>query len=298
MARLGHVAERRQIIAFGADARQLAAAVHRGGVRRLRRAWYAGGAASREQCIAVRIGGALGGPSAAASYGFWTPTDSRIHVSVPHNAARLRTVEDDVEVILDWSRPPGPLPVFAPAWRVDPATAIQQSARHLQDDELIALMDSAFRSGRVTRPGLAGRIPARLLAQTDPSAESGIESLARVRIRRLGLPVRTQVVVPGVGRLDLLVGDRLVIETDGREFHEAPDRFASDRRRDLELMALGLVVLRLSYAQVVHEWASVEDVILRLVDRREHLSRVPYLRRTSADAPAARVSAGVSRRRT
>jgi hypothetical protein len=47
---------------------------------------------------------------------------------------------------------------------------------------------------------------------------------------------------------------------------------------------LGFAVLRLSYAQVVHDWGSVEDAVERLVDRGEHLARDRFLRTNERDA--------------
>lgn len=113
-----------------------------------------------------------------------------------------------------------------------------------------------------------GRVIARAL---DPASESGLETLARLRLRRLQVRVRTQVAIDLVGRVDLLVGDRLVIELDGRAWHDRPGDFESDRRRDRELVALGYLVLRASYAQVMGEWNVIEEQILGLVRSRRHL---------------------------
>ena len=55
-------------------------------------------------------------------------------------------------------------------------------------------------------------------ARTD--AESGSSRSSGLRLHRLGLALRTQVAVPGVGRVDFIVGDRLILEVDGRNGHE------------------------------------------------------------------------------
>jgi very-short-patch-repair endonuclease len=82
-----------------------------------------------------------------------------------------------------------------------------------------------------------------------------------------------QVGIPGVGRVDLLIGDRLVLEVDGRAFHSSTPDFARDRERDLTLAGLGFRVLRLSYGQVVADWPASEAAIRAVVDAGEHLAQ-------------------------
>lgn len=277
LAALGHVASRAQILDGGIEPRALASAVGTGRLRRIGRGWYADREATREQVVAVRVGGVLGGPSAAVSYGMWVPQGLPVHVSLARNVSRLRPAPAGERIRLDWSRPAGGIAGAGPQWRVDPVLAVRQSASVLKRDHLVALIDSALHSGLVTGRAIEAIVPADVIRRVDPAAESGIESLVRVRLADLGLPVRPQVVVPGVGRLDLVVGDRLVIETDGRA-HHGVERFEADRARDLELAARDLVVLRLSYRQVMHDWAAVEDAVLRVIERRGHLARHPFLR--------------------
>ena len=84
-------------------------------------------------------------------------------------------------------------------------------------------------------------------------------------MRRLR-PIR-QFRIAGVGRVDFVFGDRLVIEVDGREFHASPDQFESDRRRDAVLSALGYRVLRFSYRQVMDRWDEVELAVRAAIAR-------------------------------
>jgi very-short-patch-repair endonuclease len=79
------------------------------------------------------------------------------------------------------------------------------------------------------------------------------------------------VFIEGVGRVDVLVGDRLVLELDGYGFHATGESFETDRRRDLALAARGYRVIRLSYRQVMFEWNEAERVILSMVRRGEHV---------------------------
>ncbi|MBF4633578.1 DUF559 domain-containing protein [Agreia pratensis] len=137
-------------------------------------------------------------------------------------------------------------------------------------------LDSALRGGHILLPELrdvVAQLPAKYgpyLNLVDMSAESGLETKARLRLRALGIPYRAQVRISRVGYVDLLVGERLVIELDGEAWHSGPIAYAEDRRRDLELMRQGFVVMRLSFSQVMSEWALVESVIRAIVARREH----------------------------
>jgi very-short-patch-repair endonuclease len=277
LAGLGNVAERRQLIAAGFTPRAIASALRRGEIERIRRAWFATGAASAEQRAAVRIGGRLGGPSALPYHGIWRPPGRSLHVSLAPNASRLRSVAIADAVVRHWSDP-GPPAVTSPAWRVDHLTAVGQTLDIVDSDMAVAVLDSALHTQSMTLGealSLCATAPPRLRqvsALLDGRAESGIESLVRVRLVQAGAPAEPQVVIPGVGRVDLLVGDRLVIEVDGREFHGGA-RFEADRARDLELAARGLRVVRLSYRQVVHDWGATQDALLRLLDAGEHRAR-------------------------
>ncbi len=107
------------------------------------------------------------------------------------------------------------------------------------------------------------------LARSD--AESGLESLLRLRLHRLGIPLRTQIEVPGVGRVDFVLGDRLILEVDGRTGHDDDESRHKDRMRDVTAAAHGFDTLRFDYALVVHDWPIVEQAILAKIARRVHV---------------------------
>ncbi|MFW2512305.1 endonuclease domain-containing protein [Demequina sp. SO4-13] len=92
------------------------------------------------------------------------------------------------------------------------------------------------------------------------------ETCARIALRAAGLQVQSQAVFPGVGRVDLLVEGRLVVECDGREYHSDPRAFAKDRARDRELVAQGLDVLRFPYADTVYRPERVVSDVRRALD--------------------------------
>jgi very-short-patch-repair endonuclease len=103
----------------------------------------------------------------------------------------------------------------------------------------------------------------------DGGCESGLETKCVLRLGALNIKFRTQVHIFGVGRVDVLVGDRLVVELDGIGFHSG-EFVKRDRRRDLALHRLGYIVLRVDYGMVMDEWAEVEAVIRGYVSRKEH----------------------------
>lgn len=109
----------------------------------------------------------------------------------------------------------------------------------------------------------------RPLDLATPDSDSGLETIARLLFHRMRIPVRTQVLVMGVRHVDLLVGERLVIELDGRAFHSGED-FERDRRQDLELALRGYLVIRLSYRMVVDDWDATHRAVLELAARGMH----------------------------
>ena len=141
--------------------------------------------------------------------------------------------------------------------------------------EWIVAADSALQKGLVTRRQLetlfgGSTRDRRLLARVDARSESGTETIVRVALRSAGVRLRPQVTIEGVGRVDMLIGDRLVVEVDGYAWHGDRRSFEEDRRRDLALMMRGYAVVRLSYRRVVEDWTAVEHDLRELVRRGEH----------------------------
>ncbi|MGN6721377.1 MAG: endonuclease domain-containing protein [Marmoricola sp.] len=136
---------------------------------------------------------------------------------------------------------------------------------------VVALADSALNRGLLRPEVLEAALP-RLARWCDAASQSGTESIARVGLMQHRVRVRTQVKIAGVGYVDLVVGDRLVIECDSSEFHDGYQS-KRDYERDQELMRLGYMVLRLRYEHVVHEWARIEALVMGIVRARRHLWR-------------------------
>lgn len=99
----------------------------------------------------------------------------------------------------------------------------------------------------------------RLLALTDPRAQSPLETQARLILVRAGLPqpeAQLRVTTPS-GRhvyLDLAYPrSRVAIELDGRGTHDVPEALYRDRTRQNELLLCGWLVLRFTWYDVMRE---------------------------------------------
>jgi len=86
----------------------------------------------------------------------------------------------------------------------------------------------------------------------------------------MGVKVRAQVKIDGVGRVDLVVDDCLVVQCDGKRHHSNQYIYEQDRRRDLALRDLGFTVTQLSYKQIWDQWEATQQSLRRQIRRHEH----------------------------
>ncbi|WEK60564.1 MAG: DUF559 domain-containing protein [Candidatus Microbacterium colombiense] len=145
------------------------------------------------------------------------------------------------------------------------------------EDAFFATLESALRRSLLSPAGarwLQRHLPAELrwlVAFARADADSGLESLIRLRLHRIGIAVRSQVHVDGVGEVDLVIGARLIIEADGRANHERERERQKDLRRDAIAASAGYTTLRFSYALIVDEWPLVQNAIVSMMTRGAHL---------------------------
>ncbi len=145
------------------------------------------------------------------------------------------------------------------------------------DEELMVVLDSLLQLRIRSRSELHAVLDGhsnrsyRLLGRADAGAESALESVVRHRLRARGIGVRTQVPIQGLGRVDMLVGRSLLVETDGYEFHADRDSFREDRRRDRVAAALGYWVVRLTWEQTLGNWPQILADISAIIATRRHL---------------------------
>ncbi|WP_426979132.1 DUF559 domain-containing protein [Pseudarthrobacter sp. O4] len=106
-----------------------------------------------------------------------------------------------------------------------------------------------------------------------PRADSLLEVLANVAFVRAGLHVRRHVQIPGVGEVEFLIEDCLVVETDGGT-HLEPLQVKKDRKRNNATIVGGHLVLRYGYDDVVrHPGRMVAEVLAVLEQRRGGAAR-------------------------
>ncbi len=261
---LPEVARASTLLTLGVDDQQLRRLRRTGVLVRIRHGYYARADARPDVVRAVRLGGRLTSYSALRALDVWCPPgDERLHVAVSAHAHDLRdpdsggplVARDDL--VVHWRAAPTPR-----RGAVSGVAAVAEAIEHLpaalDPAHLVAVLDSAVRGRLISQAQLAAAFPTRsrvgrATVRVDPASESGAESVARIRLADAGIETRLQVWI-GSNRVDLFVPDRVVVEIDGREFHDDRARFERDRRRAAELTRLGLHVLHFSYSQVMYDW--------------------------------------------
>ena len=261
--------------------RQISAAVDDGRMIRVRRGWYAASDAPEDIVRAVRVGGSLTSLSATSLTTIWTPPDTQLHVAIPRNASRLRSPHTSARP-LNRQRDRVCIHPLADAGVIlEPVQTITRALVHAaqcQTEEMaLTVIDSALCLGFVTEPELREQFEGlprrcrRLLDKAERRSQSGIETLVRVRLRALGIHLTVQAKISGVGHVDLLIGDRFVIECDSRSWHWLEDRYREDHRRDAVLVSMDYIVFRATYEMVMFDWPWVESIVRRVVGARKHM---------------------------
>ena len=247
-----------------------AARARRGRLLRVRTGWYAVPGAKSQVVEAVRIGGRLTSESLFSQLGCWSMPGARLHVAVDHGT-RVSPAVRASGARIHW-RPHGAARL-GPG--IEPLSTALGDLLHEDLTTVVVVVDSILDRGIMRLSDVRGLLGASdrgrmVLAHVEQGSQAGTESLMRLGLRAAGLRVRIQVWIAGVGRVDLLVGDRLIIEVDGREHHDSPSQFEADRRRDAALKVRGFEVLRFSYRQVMFDRAECIRVVLDCVGVGAH----------------------------
>lgn len=282
LRQLGGTARLSTLVEAGHGSKAVQRLAARGVIERARRGWYFLDSVDRDIVRAVRIGGRLACISACREYGIWTPVDDRIHVSLwsnashlksPDDAHRLRTVGDS-GAVHHWNQHG---PDHESRGRLPTLPRALEEALSCQSAEIgFAMVDSAMHRGVLSdmdRWELYHRVPERCRAsveQADGVCESGTESLFSYRMRALGIIMQAQAEIDGVGRVDFLIGDRLIVEIDSEEHHGSPSKRRRDLLRDAIAAALGFITLRFDYWQIMEDWETVKAAVLESVSRGDH----------------------------
>lgn len=267
--RHGGIAHRRELRDAGLTA------YHLRGLRTVGRRWVIARGAPTELIRAAAEGGRLACVSAAAHLGLsMLHPPETLHLSVAPNSPRAA----GPGIRLHRSRPilptrfselvesvPDVLSHVAQCLPEAEALVIWESALHRR------LLDRAFLE-RIAWPGPRQR---RLVRIASDQSDSVLESLFGHQLREVGVPFQQQARL--LGRpVDFLIGERLVVQLDGFEHHQAAQR-RSDIAFDAELKLRGRHVLRFDYAQTVT--GAARAVTLRAIAQGLHY-RAEGIRRT------------------
>jgi very-short-patch-repair endonuclease len=225
--------------------------------------------------LACGSGAALSHGDAAAVHGL-RRAGGRTHVTVPRGGSHSRGA-----IVVHRVRRLAPEDVT----EVDgiPVTTVARTALDLAESispralagllermEVLRVFDlSEFHATMARNPGRRGLKPlAEALARVDGSLEGDDAALQRRFLqlcRRIGLPEPQEQVLIGPYTVDFFwPAAGLVVETDGGKHHATRAAFERDRRRDVELAARGLRVLRLTWRQVTEPTPAVLAALLRL----------------------------------
>lgn len=266
------IVNRRQLLSADWSDAEIRRAVRTGGLECLRRGWYRTEGANDDVARAVALGGSLACLSALTLHGLWVPPTRDLHIRRTQHFVNkaLPTGVRDCQFALT--------PTTRTSWPVDPLQmALTSAMRCASSETAVVLLDSALHRQLITRneldqlfAGLPGRF-GKLLARVDAKAESGTETMVRLRLRRRRIKLRTQVQIGDIGRVDLLIGDRLIVEVDSRAHHDGATAQTWDKARDRRFSSLGYIVVRVTYTEVMLGWEAVEASLLAIIRARRHL---------------------------
>lgn len=268
---IGRMARTAELQRRGVSTRELSRAVRDGEVLRPRQGVYALPDTPPRMQHAASRGGTIACAEAAAAWGLWVlELPSRHHIwmgtaGTPRSACPECVVHWDAGHVILGQPPPV-------------ANVLLQMATCCGEDAFFAALESALRHALLSPAGtrwLQRHLPVSLrwlvsFARAD--ADSGLESLIRLRLHRIGITVRSQVSVNGVGEVDFVIGTRLIIEADGRANHERERERQKDLRRDAIAAAAGFTTLRFTYSLIVDEWPLVQSAIVSMIHRKAHLA--------------------------
>lgn len=233
---------------------------------------------------ARQFGAGITCTSAARAHGLALLVEpATAHLAIPHRrgpalgaglAATKAVIHREAPALLTAAPHPG-VPRGQGPPVVAPPEAMARMLRCQDPLAAIVAIDSAINRRMGTRGDIAsllagpGRPAARaVLAECDARSLSPAETVARVALRRAGLPVEPNCLVDGIGYLDLLVAGCVAVECDGFTYHSSRRAFAADRQRDRALQLQGFVVLRFPAEEVLRDPTAVVTDVLAALSRR------------------------------
>lgn len=256
-----------RLVAQGVKGHLIQRAVSDGTLIRVRRRWVAARDADPYLVAAARTGTILTCITQARRRGLWVSNESNsVHLAARRHAGRIVIAANST---VHWHRPLVPR---HPDLLEDPIENVLAVVAECQPHEpALAIWESALRKGLIDRQALLRmELPCRareLLAVASPFSDSGLETFIPGRLSWLGLRIVPQAWIAG-HKVDFLIGDRLVLQIDGA--HHVGLQRTQDIEHDAQLMLLGYHVIRVGYDQIMNDWVSVQDVIMRAIAQDLH----------------------------
>ncbi|MCC9066999.1 hypothetical protein [Arthrobacter cryoconiti] len=231
----GTVARRRDLTAAGFSSWQLSQAETHGRIVGVARGYFGLPKPDPLDVLLAKNHGCRSCLSRAKQLGLWVIREpERLHIAVAHGRPVMGCVVHRIrgtQTLMD---------------------VLYQCVKCGSEVEALCALESAIVLKKCTfaqlRHAFARRedVAARaIIALIDPQSQSILETVARYYIQKAGYNVQGQFYVKGVGHLDLLVDGILGVETDGQTYHNTPDGWSEDLRRDNLLVVNGLWCLRL-----------------------------------------------------
>lgn len=268
--------------AEGLGRRAIACAVAAGVLRRVRKGIYLRADATDEVVAAAVAGGLVTCVSALTALGVFVLASNRVHIHFARSARKRAVARRSAH----WHWTPLLRTPHPRATMVEIVDALVHATNCQTPRAAVASLDSALHLGLITEDDLDevfSRVVPRkrgLRRFVDGRAESGPETIVRMIALMLGFSVDVQVVVRGVGRVDLVLDGWLVVECDSEAFHSGWGSQKRDRRRDAALAARGMVSYRPIAEDIMYDPDAVIDALRGLREGR----RRGFPRETCANA--------------
>lgn len=216
---------------------------------------------------AARRGVVLSCVTLAARKELWVLDSSEPHVAAPPKSGHAKTTRG----VIHWSLPTFPRDPDSLEDSVENALVL--IARCQPYEAALAVWESAVHQGmgdvHVMRRAQLPPAARRIAQDAQPFADAGTETIFFTRLRWLDLSIIPQAWILG-HRVDFLIGDRLIVQIDGR--HHVGAQRTSDIGHDALLKLHGYHVIRVSYQQIFEQWPHVQALIMAAVAQRLHLA--------------------------
>lgn len=263
--RRGGTLQTSELVRCGYSRVQIQAAIKNGAITVLRQGVVGTESADAEQRVAVLANGLITCISAAQELGLWTIKDpEQLHLWTLHSRQPASTIKHRGDLV----RP------HRPGNYVSILDCVLHAIRCRPRLEALVIAESAVRRGVVSKaellellPGKRNGIRRAVVLGIGDDADSPLEIIARDLFRAVGLRVETQVPIPGLGRVDIVVEGRIIIELDGFDFHSDRAAFKKDRKRNNAGMLSGFPTLRYVYEDLVFTPQNVIAEVMTMLRR-------------------------------